>query len=174
MEEHDPIRVQTLAPVPTGDDEGTYRRIGLAVWRDCHGTDICALGETLTRRMSRSLKSELKSIKLIGTKDADRPGGTISSSTSSTNMLVKMIRMEDGNTSTSRRRIICLVWTCIIQRRRLRKGRWLLSDLEITHHHCCSSKSQHSGVSPIAVTVVPIPHHSSHSRCSKPQTNAPA
>lgn len=33
-EGHDPVKAITLALVPRGDEEGTYRRVGLAVWRD--------------------------------------------------------------------------------------------------------------------------------------------
>lgn len=35
IKDYGPVKVQTLALVPTGDEEGTYRRVGLAVCRDC-------------------------------------------------------------------------------------------------------------------------------------------
>ncbi|KAF3050800.1 hypothetical protein E8E11_000735 [Didymella keratinophila] len=33
--DHDPVSVHTLALIPTGDVEGTYRRVGLAIWDSC-------------------------------------------------------------------------------------------------------------------------------------------
>lgn len=50
---HDPIRVHTLALVPTGDEKGTYRRVGLAVWDDCawYGY-LCGWKHNLTRRVT--------------------------------------------------------------------------------------------------------------------------
>lgn len=50
---HDPIQVHTLALVPTGDEKGTYRRVGLAVWDDCawYGY-LCGWKHDLTRRIT--------------------------------------------------------------------------------------------------------------------------
>ena len=50
---HDPIKVHTLALVPTGGEKGTYRRVGLAEWDDCawYGY-LCGWKHDLTRRIT--------------------------------------------------------------------------------------------------------------------------
>lgn len=52
-QDHDPISVQTLALVPTGDAEGTFRRVGLAVWDSCawYGY-LCGWKDDRTRRVT--------------------------------------------------------------------------------------------------------------------------
>jgi hypothetical protein len=52
-QDHDPVSVHTLALVPTGDAEGTYRRVGLAVWDSCawYGY-LCSWKDDRTRRIT--------------------------------------------------------------------------------------------------------------------------
>lgn len=52
-QDYDPITTYTLALVPTGDAEGTYRRVGMAVWDECawYGY-LCGWKHDLTRRIT--------------------------------------------------------------------------------------------------------------------------
>lgn len=50
---HDPVSVHTLALVPTGDAERTYRRVGLAVWDSCASYGyLCSWKDDRTRRIT--------------------------------------------------------------------------------------------------------------------------
>jgi hypothetical protein len=51
--DHDPVSVHTLALVPTGDTEGTFRRVGLAIWDSCSWYGyLCGWKDDRTRRIT--------------------------------------------------------------------------------------------------------------------------
>ncbi|KAJ8118954.1 hypothetical protein OPT61_g166 [Boeremia exigua] len=53
IERYEPLRVHTIALVPTGDSSGIYRRVGLAIWEECawYGY-LCGWKDDRTRRIT--------------------------------------------------------------------------------------------------------------------------